>query len=281
MNASTALDVPEDFMPQHTDVQLRLERPLDMVQLELDNLHYADKAAEKTKARIKPWLWVTGIGSFLGLMLVFPLVLLIPFCILLYLYFKANNKDVEDRRLDVARHLLDTLKGEIKTGTQVILEMDFRRYDQANAPPKGAFSQQWLRMALVLRNGAALQVSAVTHCKRKSRRKRKYTKHKDKLREALTLDIRPAKGASFNPAQSQRIAQALAKPLPQAQLRRCQLKPKTAQVSFMTAEAVHMSPAGRFANPFTNRQALLDAHKVLTLTTMGFRAVSQSNATTA
>jgi len=278
VNASTALDVPEDFMPQHTNVQLRLERPLDMVQLELDNLHYADKAAEKTKANLKPLLWITGIGTLTGFIIFITFVLIVPFLILLFFYFRADRKDVEDRRLDVARHLLETLKGEIKAGTQVILEMDFRRYDQANAPPKGAFSQQWLRMALVLRNGAALQVSAVTHCKRKSRRKRKYTKHKDKLREALTLDIRPAKGASFNPAQSQRIAQALAKPLPQAQLRRCQLKPKTAQVSFMTAEAVHMSPAGRFANPFTNRQALLDAHKVLTLTTMGFRAVTQSSA---
>lgn len=276
MNSAIALSIPDDFLPRHSNVQLRATKPFEAVMLELDALHAADKAAEQLKSKLKPWLWVTGIATGLGFIFVFPFVMGIPFAILLYKYFQAEKRDVEDRRLNVARHLLRTLETEVNPGANVVLEMDFRGYDKGSKTTANTFRQQWMRLAVVLKNGAALQITAITHCKRKSKRKRKYTKLKDKLREELTLDIQPAKGAPFQASQTQRVAKVLAQPVPMTKLRRCRLRPRAAQITFLTEVAVHTQPAGRVGVPFSNRQAFLDAEKVLTLTTMGYRAAAHA-----
>lgn len=276
MITARVLRVPEDFMPQHADVTVQAAEPLADLEVRLEALHMADKAAERTRARIRPWLWVTGVGFFLGFVFVFPLVLGIPWLILLYFHRKAGAKDVEDRRLDVARHLLDTLRYELDPNSNVVLEMDFSVYSKTRARREGGvtfFEQPWMRLGMVLRDGSALQVSAKTLCKRKSKRKRKYTKHKDQLVEELTLEIRPAKGQSFEPGAQGRIARALARPLPAAALRRCKIKPRVAELAFATERAVRTEPR----TSFLNREHLLDAEKVLTLTTLGYRAATRSS----
>jgi len=271
------LSVPEDFQPQDADVRIALSAPLEEVEAELHKLAEADEVAERTKAKLRPWLWVTGIGTFLGFFMLFPLVLVIPFIILIVKYKRAGADDVENRRLDVARHLVGTLRDDLDPKANVVLDMDFRTYSRATPRKEGAmklFSQPWLRLGVVLANGAALQVMATTHCKRKSKRKRKYTKHKDKLTEELALTIHPPKGQPFDPALQNRIAQALARPLPSMRLRRCRIKPRAAELAFFTETAVRVQPRPSFLG----RTHLLDAQKVLAVTTLGYRAAARGTA---
>ena len=56
MTASRVLSVPDDFHFQHAEVQLNVAEPLDALRARLDAVHAADKAAERKRAGIKPWL---------------------------------------------------------------------------------------------------------------------------------------------------------------------------------------------------------------------------------
>ncbi len=270
-----------EFKPQHADLQIKINKPATEALAEIEELNRADNRAEATKTKIRPWLWGLGLGGiFGGMILIVPLVLLIPFFFLLYKYMRANARDLEDRRLEVPLKLLRSLVSELSPKANVVLDMDFRGYTKGTKETaNGAtmYNQQWMRMGLVLSNGSALQISARTLCKRKSKRKRKYTKHKDKLREELALEIRPAKGTAFSEAQTQRVAQVLKAPLEQAELRRCRVRPKTAEITFVTGVAVYVQPGAGAVNG----EALLDAEKVMALTTLGYRAVNSSIPTAA
>lgn len=280
VSAEMTLRVPEDFEPQDANVQLSLTAPLEEVEAELNRLHDADKSAERSKAKLKPWLWVTGIATFLGFIIVVTLPFAIPLIILAVMYHRANKQDVEDRRLDTARHLLATLRDEFDPKANVVLAMDFRAFSRTPGRSEGPmtlYSQQWLRLGVVLANGSALQIAATTHSKRKSRRKRKYTKHKDKITETLTLELHPPKGRPFDPALQGRIGRALAAPQPSLRLQRCRIKPRAAELTFVTDVAVRVTPR---RPSFLGRTNLLDAHKVLSATTLGYRAMVRPAGTT-
>lgn len=267
--------MPDDFHFQHAEVQLNVAEPLDALRARLDALHAADKAAERKRARIKPWLWVTGIGTFLGFFIVVTLVLFVPFVILLWMYRNAGLQDVEDRRLDVALHLIESLESELDPKSNVVLDMDFRSYQKTQGRREGAvsiYTQPWMRMGLVLRDGSALQITAATLCKRKSKRKRKYTKTKDKVVEELALDIRPGKGKRMDAQSTGRVAKALARPLPGARLKRCRVRPRGAEVVFATEALVRVEPHSMY----TGRTNLLDANKVLALTVLSYRATNRA-----
>lgn len=264
------------FKPEHANVQIKISKPATEAIAEIEELNRADKRAEATKAKIKPWLWVLGLGGFFGgFIMLFPFLLLIPFAFLALKYSRANAHDLDDRRLEVPLQLLRTLVGELSPKANVVLDLDFRGYTKVkkeSADGASVYNQEWMRMGLVLSNGGAMQISARTLCKRKSKRKRKYTKHKDKLREELALEIRPPKGTPFNEAQTQRVANALKSPIAQTELRRCRVRPRAAEVTFVTGVAVHVEPG----TGTQNGEALLDAQKVLALTTLGYRAINST-----
>lgn len=112
-------------------------------------------------------------------------------------YFQINQHDIEDRKLETARWILDTLKSELKAARPAELGLDFRGYDNFDAGP------HWLTLKMTLDNGVGVSLAVSTHFKRKERRKRKYTKIKDKIHERIAVTFTPPKGQVFSASSTQ------------------------------------------------------------------------------
>lgn len=138
-----------------------------------------------------------------------------------------RNDDIEDRKLELARWLVGTLKSELKANRPLQLDLDFRGYD--NRRTDGT----WLTLAMTLEDGVGLRLSVSTHFKRKTRSKRKYTKIKDKIHERVSLTFVAPKGKAFNPSVKDQFR---SRAVPQLQLRSVKINPKAATVVYTTQQ---------------------------------------------
>ena len=214
----------------------------EQVELECEALALLDKATESKKSI----LLVSGVVSVFALfgafvissMLLGGLAIVAIGGIGAY-YYSINDDDIEDRKLNLARWLVDTLKPELKANRPVQLDLDFRGYDN----PKTDGS--WMTLAMTLEDGVGLRLSISTHFKRKTRAKRKYTKIKDKLHERVSLTFVAPKGRSFDPAGKDRFK---SHPVPKLQLRSVKISPKAATIVYSTPQMQRVSGRGGWSN---------------------------------
>ncbi len=147
---------------------------------------------------------------------------------------RAKRFDLDDRKLAAVEHLLGVLSADIKPNAVVGLSLDFRGYFRPDArAANGGFARKWLAVRLPFADGSSAELSVATHCKRKTRRKNKYTKIKDRVFEELVIELRPPRGAALAP-------DAAARAQPRVHPMRCSAGPKSLRVVLRTPPALRL-----------------------------------------
>jgi hypothetical protein len=282
--------------PPHSLVEFKhTETPERLIEL-CDELHHCDKRAEVEKIKWGKYAAVSFLLAFVSMFALPPLlafipiapVLLPPIAVITGIVFlvrrgRAAANDIDDRKLDVVRHVMMALGPEMRKKRKVLSHIDFRGYP--NSPPQEdntkwynstgqkTYERKWLRLSFVLLDGTQIQVQAVTKCKRKQKAKRKYTKIKDKVVDELLVTLKPAKQRTLDIAAQRRAAQRLSD-RGGLSLVTMQVKKKQARFHFRTAAAIRFRGRGGWnANGLTG---LLDGPRVLGAIVSSYRTVVSS-----
>jgi hypothetical protein len=174
-----------------------------------------DKAAEKKASRNTSLSMACGFGAFLSIFLAaftFELLsrliwLLPPLLAALAIVFgmaasRARRFDLDDRKLEAIIQVLRMLRADTPHNAPVELTADFRHYDKGGklieeekagvfgAATTRKYSHEWLRLRGFLADGTHYQISAVDDVSRRDKRKRKYTKVKERVKGSLSLQLR-------------------------------------------------------------------------------------------
>ncbi len=187
------------WVPRDNNKLMQFSGTPEEFEARCEKMNASDKRSESLRTVFIGLTIAGGVLAFAGLstgasmMLGLGVVMAAGFGIGAYL---AGTGDIEDRKLEMARTLVDTFKSELRKGRPIQVDIDFRGYWRYES------GDSWLTVKMVLENGVAAQLSASDSCKRKTRRKRKYTKIKDKIVETLVVRLTPPKGQSLDPAMA-------------------------------------------------------------------------------
>jgi hypothetical protein len=119
---------------------------------------------------------------------------------------KYKEMDLEDRKVETVQKLLSVLRADVPAVQPLKVEVDFREYVKAGeqrAP--GSYSQTWLRTTTSLADGTAVALALGEDIKRKERRKRKYTKVKERICGEASIDLRLARQYGDAAAAAERL----------------------------------------------------------------------------
>ncbi len=281
--------------PPHAEIQLSENRLWEELIPQLRALHLADKQAEKDAAKWGKWanrfLFLIFLAIFLGAILIVPLALIPIFLGFFLMYrgrrIKAENQDLDDRKLHTASKLLQTLGPELKRSKPIALQMDFGGYEKAiPLQEEGNWSQKnfvwkkpWLKMSFVLLDGSTVGLEASSSVKRKEISKRKWTKKKDKIIEDLIVTIKPPKGRSLSPAPLEQRLRGVFQDKPLL-VKRVQLKPQLVTIHFQTPRVVRQLT--RYEGWVgEGLAALVDGDTALMAVISSYRALQSAGQTTA
>lgn len=185
-----------------------------------------------------------------------------------------GTEDVSDRQLATICTVLSTFASELRGNRPVSLLADFTGLDKTPATkdgPRKIYRHAWLRLELPLADGTMARVQATSSLKRKSRAKRKYTKHKDQLSEELTVHLIPPKGKTLS------TMQAVPRPkLAGLNLVRAQVKPRQAVFVFRSRAPLRRVH-GRGGWSLAHGGDLLDGHKVVAALIQSYKATATAN----
>lgn len=215
---STQIELVPAREPPHSAERLERRASAGELLVALEELERKNRSGErklKLSMRVKIGGVFGGGGLFLlGAALALPVVQFGGFLVAVGAFFSSlllsrqgRGLDLEDRKLDAARHVLTALGSELTPGAPVHLALDFEGYDRT-APLAGEqalssggdklFEKRWLSLGFTLLDGTRVDVEATTRARRRSRRKTKYTKLKDRVSDDVVLTLRPPKGASVD-----------------------------------------------------------------------------------
>jgi hypothetical protein len=178
--------------------------------------HGSDKEAEARARKLGIRAALCGAGAFLSLFLggllaasfdtplgflLLP-VFLVAMIVLLVKRSKVKKFDLDDRKLDAVTRVLRMLSVDIPPESDVGLRVDFRSYQEggtkSDEQKSGTFgsvkstkyTHPWLRLGGVLVDGTRYQLDVVDAVARKEKRKRKYTKVKERIHSSIQLQLR-------------------------------------------------------------------------------------------
>lgn len=252
----------------HAPVQERFVGPLDAALQRCAQLHASDKRAESLGRLLRIAGIVGGIfslavivtiGSDVLAALVVGLVGLAVSVVLFVAGVRVRRGDLEDRKLEIVRHILARLGPELSHKRPVEMLIDFRGYTVAQtqgAKYFGAYQHTWLDLSLVLLDGTHVRVRAVLNAKQKKKPKNKYTKVKESAYEVLRIQLAPPAQQSF---QAPGLAVAPPKPGGLA-LRRALIRPMGAELVWATNVVRRESRGGAWNK---GNEELLDGPRVL------------------
>ncbi len=185
-----------------------------------------------------------------------------------------RTEDVSDRQLAAICTVLSTFAPELRGNRPVSLLADFTGLEKTPATKDGArkiYRHAWLRLELPLADGTMARVQATSSLKRKSRAKRKYTKHKDQVSEELTVHLIPPKGKTLSAQQK------VPRPkLAGLNLVRAQVKPRQAIFIFRSRAPLRRIH-GRGGWSLAHGGDLLDGHKVVAALIQSYKATATAN----
>lgn len=191
------------------------EEPADALLARIATFHASDKEAEKALARWQAGCLVCVLGLFasffavsaMGPLLVpIPVVLGVIGIVTLWKMSHHGEKNLEDRKLESARKVVQVLRADIPAAQPVRLEIDFRDYQSASGRTgAGDYEQTWLKATTALADGNAVALGVGEDVKRKERSKRKYTKVKERIVGEASVDIRLARQYGDAAAAAERL----------------------------------------------------------------------------
>ncbi len=239
--------------PNHTTVRHQMNVPLAEQLKLLKALVHADAAAEEKAKKILVGAIVCAVLTFVLWVFILGIALL-PVTIGLFIWRSRVQKsgDMDDRKLDAALRPLIVLGPDLKAGRPFLVDVDFHAYDQLAPDDErkeggaGMFSygvthrrwqHPWLRMQLPLIDGTLAEVNVLTQAKRKSKPKRKYTKHKERLVELLAVRLKLPQPLDVQ--QAARLQERLTQGAGGQRVRSVKVGGDKVEVSFATP------PAGR------------------------------------
>lgn len=290
MTEVTATELVYSKSPPHAPILVDEASTPDLLLERCAEMHQADKVAERRKKRLGILGIVLAVVTFFTFFAAGPaespvlfgvaaglLVLTIVSFVLRSVFGRA---DVDDRKLDVPRHLLETLRSEILDKRLVKLWMDFGSYENAkkledttkwyNKTGTLRFVRPWLRMTFTLLDGTEVALHARTSCKRKQKQKRKYTKMKDTVIDEVSVFVKPPKDKSLDPAAADRARAALsggAGVVP----RGVKVKPRVLLATFRCGPGLRIRGRGGWSSQ--SLEALLDGRQALMLVLFAVRAM--------
>ena len=131
-----------------------------------------------------------GIGGFA----LAPLAIAAVVCAVLW--NKHRQHDLDNRKLWAVLRVLKALRADVPRGTPMRLKVDFRDYQRAELRGKtgdaASYHQTWLEAETTLADESRLRLSLTDDVRRKERRKRKYTKVRERLASEALFEVRPA-----------------------------------------------------------------------------------------
>jgi len=185
-----------------------------------------------------------------------------------------RTEDVSDRQLAAICTVLSTFASELRPKRPVNLAADFTGLEKTPATKDGArkiYRHDWLRLELPLADGTTARIQASSSLKRKSRAKRKYTKHKDQVSDQLTIQLIPPKG--------KRLSAEGKTPRPQLDgltLTRAQVKPRQATFTFRSRSPLRRVH-GRGGWSLMSAGDLIDGHKVVAAVIQSYKATATAH----
>ncbi len=174
----------------------------------------ARQKARWTKWSVGSWLTaavsfiaiiVTGIAELLALVALFAVLLLAGVVMGIVSVVKAYRyraQDLEDRRLEVAEGLLQTVGEDVAPKSAMSMEMSFEPYQRhgqlvdqqksRNIYPivESRYKDTWFQAKGRLADGNRFRVEVTQLAKRKEKRKPKYIKANEQLSERVGLMVR-------------------------------------------------------------------------------------------
>jgi hypothetical protein len=186
---------------------------------------------------------------------------------------RASFLEIDEAKLTATTALLRTLASDVRPGVPVRVYVDFT--STVNNPgyhsPSGQLHQQrWFHCSLPLADKSVLRVDAMVRLKRRSVRKRRYTKNKDKYQDVIDIRV-GVRGGTLPPDAAARIQTRFAYAFPR--LMKCRVGPKSAAMRFATAPAILISGRGDITQGAEQR---LDGRKLLNLVLRTYRSVSSA-----
>lgn len=226
----------------------------DQVLSSLEAAQVGDKSAERatsvlgTCGRALVLLGLSGgIGAELlqwrdpGLMMAGGVLLAGGFCLLLARGSAAH--DLEDAKLAIPAEWLKVLKKDLDLGRPLELTLDFKDYCRkqfllsrervglGNRTTVFRYRHPWLSCRGRLADGSSFDLTVERLVKRKERPKGKGVKVKEKVRERVTLKLRPDRSLYPNLEQASAFA---GPPPPDLQLKGMKIKKKWIRASVVT-----------------------------------------------
>lgn len=177
-----------------------------------------DQEAERQSKRWGGWLAAYVVGTILSIFAVFfaantkvmPVVIVVVVaaiaCVFGAIYcgrhwLKWSRRNIENRRYELLSELIRLLSIDIgpQTPVEVVLNgNDYHKPEYLSVPMDGSFSAAgtnayrlpWLSVSGEFLDGNRFELTATQYVKRKERRKRKYTKVKEAVRERVEVELR-------------------------------------------------------------------------------------------
>jgi hypothetical protein len=245
------------------------EEPADALVARARSIETGDDTAETRKAQVKKGFGITcGSSAILFVLAMFAGALwgdsasvLFVVSVLLALlsvvvggasYAWYAGKDLDDRKVTTLTRFLGVVRADVPSAAPVRAEVDFRDYRKGVRVKKesgGWFSglmtygyeHTWLTLDTTLADGTRVRVSVTDHVKRKEKRKRKYTKVRERAVASVTLVLRL--GKAYDDAQA--VATRL----------RSLADPPSLHVEEVRGQArvLHVTVRGRSASRLTGR----------------------------
>jgi hypothetical protein len=186
---------------------------------------------------------------------------------------RVSLLDIDEAKLGAATALLRTLALDVRPGVPVRVYVDFTstvNHPGYNSPSGQLHQQRWFHCSMPLADKSMLRIDALVRLKRRSVRKRRYTKHKDKYQDVIDVRV-GVRGGTLPPDAAARIQTRFAYAFPR--LMKCRIAPKSAAMRFATAPAVLISGRGDITQGAEQR---LDGRKLLNLVLRTYRSVSSA-----
>lgn len=117
---------------------------------------------------------------------------------------ELKHRDLDNHKLDLVARILDVLREDMsgKSASEIVVRHgDLFQWGTKVSQQKvggglgfgvtqSAFEDEWLQFHTRLADGSALRIGVGTDGKRKSKPKRKYTKHSDRMSDVLHIAVR-------------------------------------------------------------------------------------------
>ena len=230
----------------------------------------ADKAAEARASKQGKRAGCLGLLGFLSIFgVVFSMAeldlpwwlgLLPPSLLVAAIYFgvrayRASRFDLDDRKLEAVTKVLRALRADADDDQNVNLTIDFRPYvkggelqeesgGRMSAVREKTYSHRWVELSSGLVDGTRYQLAVTDVIDRKEKRKRKYTKVKERIRSTISLQMR-LKAAKYGPADAvAAVLQATPPPAPLS-LKRVVAKGQNLSLALTTPAARRVSGRSR------------------------------------